>query len=185
MQYRRSMIIGALAALAFAGQAAEAGAQTRDRNLSVQTGGFVYDAAGDQTTPMVAVRADWGISRYVRAEVGVSYARPEVAVGDNSGTVMTYRSRPSNVGTATVALQAQIPFRVAQPYIGVGTGLFGRVDPGVGEEFISTTQEFMGGVRIPVSKRIGIRTELRFRFDDHRDFDSRNLEETIGVTVRF
>lgn len=186
MQKIRSIVGATLALAALA--AAPAAAQTAERGatLSIQGGGLMYDREGDGTFPMGAVRVDWTLSPYLRAEVGGSYARPQTTgfrtVGQN--VVEPYEAH-SNLVTATVGVQAQLPTRIASPYVGIATGLFGRFDPAGGDRFFRPTQELMAGVRVPVRGGIGVRGELRFRLDQHQDGGTANdMEHTLGVTIK-
>jgi hypothetical protein len=184
----RTFVGATLAAAALAAAPAAAQQTGDDRpTLSVQAGGFMYDREGDANYAMGAVRVDWPVSRYVRAEVGGSYSRPTTTVVRVIDTNHTTQGIPShaNVFTTTVGVQAQLPTRFATPYVGMATGLFGRFDTNDGERFISTTQEFMTGLRVPVSERIGVRGELRFRFDRHQNSGTASdVEQTLGITVR-
>ncbi|WP_420128607.1 outer membrane beta-barrel protein [Longimicrobium sp.] len=186
MQKIRS-IVGATLALA-ALSAAPAAAQTADRGatLTVQGGGLSYDREGDGTFPMGAVRVDWALNRYVRAEVGGSYARPETTGFRTIGQNLTEPfDSHSNLMTATVGVQAQLPTRIASPYVGIATGLFSRFDAEGGDRFFRPTQEVMAGVRVPVRGGIGIRGELRYRLDQHQDGGTASdMEHTLGVTLK-
>src|SRR5687768_2923596 len=136
MQKIRSIVGATLALAALA--AAPAAAQTAERGatLSLQGGGFMYDREGDGTFPMGAVRVDWTLNRYLRAEVGGSYVRPETtAYRPIAQNVMEPYQAHSNLVTATVGVQAQLPTRIASPYVGISTGLFGRFDPEGGDRF--------------------------------------------------
>lgn len=170
----------------------EAGADPVEarRMLSLLVGGFTYDRAGDRTFPMAAVRADWPLSRFVLAEVGVSLARAEV-----ENVIEAFQTRPgighgpavveedSNIFTGTVGLQAQLPLRYVQPYVGLATGLFGRMDPPGGARFVRPTQTFAVGLRIPVTGAFGVRGDLRYRLDQHQGGDAASdFEQTIGIT---
>ncbi|HEV3051227.1 MAG TPA: outer membrane beta-barrel protein [Longimicrobium sp.] len=172
----------AAAALAAAPAAAQDGA-----TLNIQGGGLSYDFLDDGTFAMGAVRVDWPLSRYVRAEVGGSYARPAyTAFRPVSQNVTEAYDEHANVLTATVGVQAQLPTRIASPYVGLATGLFGRFDPeGRGDRFVRPTQEVMAGVRVPVSRGIGLRGELRLRLDQHQNGGTASdMEHTLGVTIK-
>jgi hypothetical protein len=183
----RTIVSATLAAAALA--ATPAAAQTGDDRptLSIQAGGLMYDREGDDNYPMGAVRVDWPVSKYVRVEVGGSFARPGTTVVRVIDANQTTQAIPAhaNMFTTTVGVQAQLPTRFATPYVGMATGLFGRFDTEDGERFISTTQEFMTGLRVPVTGRVGVRGEMRFRFDRHQDSGTASdVEQTLGITVR-
>lgn len=186
MQKIRTIVGATLAAAALA--AAPAAAQTAERGatLTLQGGGLMYDREDDGTFPMGAVRVDWPLSRYVRAEVGGSFARPGTTMTRPiAQNVMEAYEAHSSLATATVGLQAQLPTRIASPYVGIATGLFGRFDPAGGDRFIRPTQEVMAGVRVPVRGGIGLRGELRYRMDQHQDGGSSDdIEHTLGVTIK-
>lgn len=185
MQMIRSILGATLASAALA--AAPAAAQTAGgATLSVQGGGLMYDREGDGTFPMAAVRVDWALGRYVRAEVGGSYARPSTtAYRPIAQNVLEPYESHSTLTTATVGVQAQLPTRVASPYVGIATGLFGRFDAEGGDRFFRPTQEVMAGLRVPVARGVGVRGELRLRLDQHQDGGTANdVEHTLGVTIR-
>jgi hypothetical protein len=74
-----------------------------------------------------------------------------------------------------------------RPYLGLAGGLFVRYDeqPG-GDRFVSHTIAIPAGLRVDLTDRIGVRGELRARFDTHQDGGSgTNVEQTIGLTFRF
>src|SRR5688500_1877727 len=184
MQMIRSMVCATLAAAALA--AAPAAAQDRGATLNLQGGGLMYDREGDGTFAMGAVRVDWQLSRFIRAEVGGSYARPGTTgvrtIGQN--VVEPFESH-SNLMTAKVGVQAHLPTRVASPYVGLATGVFGRFDAEGGDRFFRPTQEVMAGVRVPVRGGIGLRAELRYRLDQHQDGGTASdMEHTLGVTIK-
>jgi hypothetical protein len=144
-------------------------------------GALNTDFAGDDNFPMAALRADWRLRRWLRSELGVSYALGDVpAPGDAAG------ERSTSLATATVGIQAELPFRYLRPYAGVATGLFGRFDESGGARFVRTTQEFPVGVRVPVSSRLALRAEARFRFDQHENnTTAANVEQTAGLSFAF
>jgi hypothetical protein len=194
-----SLYAVALAGFTAASSPADAGAQALEperrepggrRMLSVLLGGFTYDRSGDRTFPLAVVRADWALSRHVLSEVGLSFARAEV---ENFSDVFLTRPaearepitvrEDSNIFTATVGLQAQLPMRHVRPYVGFATGLFGRMDPPGGDRFVRTTQTFATGVRVPITAVLGARGELRYRLDQHQDGRAAgDFEQTIGLS---
>ncbi|HEY0018195.1 MAG TPA: outer membrane beta-barrel protein [Longimicrobium sp.] len=186
MQMIRTIVGATLAAAALAASPAAAQTAEQGATVTVQGGGFSYSREGGDLIPMGAVRVDWPVSRYLRAEVGSSYARPGTTMTRPiaQGVQEAYQTH-SSLATATVGLQAQLPTRLATPYVGIATGLFGRLDPDGGDRFIRPTQEVMAGLRVPVRGGIGLRGELRYRMDQHQDgVTGSNMEHTLGVTIK-
>lgn len=183
MPMQRPLLGAALAALL----ALPAAAQTDDRatTLSVQAGGLVYEIEGPGVFPVAAARVDWPVTRFMRVEAGGSFARAGAVIRLDQYETPTAVHGHTHLFTATLGVQLELPTPVANPYVGVAGGLFARRDPSLGERFVATTREIMGGVRVPYNHRLGIRAEMRLRLDDHRARGtSSNLEQTLGVTIR-
>jgi hypothetical protein len=183
-------------AAALAGSATAVSAQTRDgadalprRSVTLQVGGLVSDVfiSEAQQYPTVGVLADWRISRYVLAEVGSSYTRGRVEVANHTGPVTTYKEETTQLATATVGMQAELPLPYVRPYVGIASGLFLRLDVPGGDRFLSTTQAFPVGVRVPVTARMAARGEVRVRYDNHWGDQGTTLgaEATVGMSWRF
>jgi hypothetical protein len=159
------------------------------RQLSLSVGALRYEPDGDANHPMAAMRVDWRLRNWLRSEMGVSYALAGLDVPPPEGGTATDEVS-SSLLAATVGLQAELPFRYVRPYVGAAAGLFARIDEDdderEGESFVRPTMAFPVGVRIPVSSRLGIRAEARFRFDEHRDGASvPNVEQTVGLSFGF
>jgi hypothetical protein len=151
------------------------------RNLSLMVGVLNYDFADDDNFPMAALRADWRLTRFLRGEVDASYA-----TGDVPADVATGGERSTSLATATLGVQAELPFRYVRPYVGVAAGLFGRFDEGDGPSFVRPTTAFPVGVRIPFSPRLALRGELRWRFDQHENNSTAvDVEQTAGLSFSF
>lgn len=158
-------------------------AEVPTRTLSLQVGGFTYDREDDDTFPMAALRVDWRLSRHIRAEVGAAYALGETEVAQ--GDAVAEEENTSLVSVAA-GVQAEARLGPVRPYLGVAAGLFGRFDPEGGERFVRPTHEFPVGLRIALTRDLGLRAELRPRFDEHEDGrSSPDFEQTLGVTFRF
>ena len=154
------------------------------RNLSLMVGALDYDYADDQF-PMAALRGDWRLTRFLRGEMGVSYALGDVPAGDAAGS-----TRNTSLATATIGIQAELPIPFVRPYVGAAAGLFGRFDEGGddagGSSFVRPTTAFPVGVRIPVSSRLALRAEARFRYDQHENnTTAANVEKTAGLSFSF
>lgn len=183
-------VLGLALALSAAAPAAAraqdpAGIPTPRRSVSLMAGGFGSDVNESATFGIAAARADWRLSRFILAEVGLSYARGEVEVANHTAATPTYSMERTGLGTATAGVQAQLPLPLVQPYVGIATGLYLRLDPPGGHRFLSTTTEFPVGVRVPLTRRLGARGEVRLRYDQ-RQFEGQELgaEITGGLTLR-
>jgi hypothetical protein len=161
------------------------------RQLSLAVGILSYDldniegaTESDQNYPMAALRAEWRLSKHVRSELGFAYALAEMegvtAEGDPQDVY-------SSLMAATVGVQAELPMSVLRPYIGIAAGFFGRFDDEEGgERFVRVTHAVPVGLRIPISPRLGLRGELRFRLDQHEGgVTAENVEKTVGLSVAF
>ena len=152
------------------------------RQLSMTVGILDYDFL-DKNFPMAGLRAEWRLSRHVRSEVNLSYALAETERETLEGTEDVY----SSLVAATVGLQAEMPLPGIRPYIGIATGFFGRLDDEEdGARFFRPTHQIPVGLRVPITSRIGLRGELRYRMDagqsgGHAD----NMEMTGGLSWRF
>jgi hypothetical protein len=159
------------------------------RTAELRVGGLMYDRGGDATNPLLGAGVNWMLSRHILAEVEGNWS-------SSDGFYLDYVGNPSNPQTretsthlaiATAGVQAQALLGPVRPYIGIAGGLFVRYDeqPG-GDRFLSRTMAFPVGLRIDITDRIGLRGELRARFDTHQDGGSgTNLEQTAGLTFRF
>lgn len=182
-----SVALAALLAAAPSVATAQAAADPAPRrSVSLMLGGFGTDVSEGRTFGIAAARADWRLSPWLLAETGLSWARGEVEMANHSGGTPTYSMESTGLGTATVGLQAQLPLPRVQPYVGIATGLYLRLDKPGGHRFLSTTHEFPAGVRIPLSERLGARAEVRLRYDQQQ-FSGQELgaETTVGVSLRF
>jgi hypothetical protein len=180
-----------LAAVVFAGiLGSQADAQSvAGRSAELRVGGLMYDRGGDATNAMVALGVNWTLSKHVLAEVEGNWSAFNGMYLDyvNNPSSPQTRETSTHLAVTTAGVQAQALLGPVRPYIGIAAGLFVRYDeqPG-GDRFLSRTTVFPAGLRIDLSDRIGLRGELRARFDAHQDGGSgTNLEQTVGLTFRF
>lgn len=159
-----------------------------DRAATLRVGGLMYDRGGDATRLMIGGGLEWTLSRHVLAEVEGSWAKFETSYVDYTQnlTEPPLRMTSTHLGTATAGIQAQALIGRVRPYIGLAGGLFTRYDQADGgDRFLGRTFTVPAGVRIAVTERIGVRGELRARFDTHQDGGSGvNVEQTVGVRIR-
>jgi hypothetical protein len=153
------------------------------RQLSMTVGVLDYDFQ-DKNFPMAGLRAEWRLSRHVRSEIGMSYALAETERVTLDGQTEDVYS--SLIGL-TVGLQAEMQLPVIRPYIGIAAGFFGRLDDEEdGQRFIRPTHQIPVGLRLPITSRIGLRGEVRYRLDQHDGgISAENVEKTFGLTMAF
>jgi hypothetical protein len=186
MPRTRFAALGGIFALALLAAPATTHAQSGDRAVSLLAGGFTYDYAGDGTFPIAALRLDRRISGRLVSEVGVSYARVDVTLVEETATDPLPREARSNIFAATVGLQAELPLRHATPFVGIASGLFGRFDPEGGDRFVRMTTQFPIGLKVPLGSALGLRGEARFRLDEHQSGSSAaDTELLIGLSWSF
>lgn len=153
-----------------------------DREITMSVGAL-GSQDDDVNLPMAALRTDWRLHRWLRSELGVSYA---IGAVDRTaiGTV-TPVSRTLQLATGTVGLRAELPAQVVRPYVGIAAGLVLRSE----EEdaaYVRTTMAFPTGVRIVLSPRVSLRAEARWRFDQRRSASQGvRVEQTGGLSVAF
>lgn len=154
-----------------------------DREITMSVGALRSDD-DDTNLPMAALRTDWRLRRWLRSEVGVSYAIGTTERLEGS-TVISPDSRSLMIGSATVGLRAELPARFVRPYVGVAGGLVYR-DEEEGARYVRTTMAFPTGVRIALSDRVSLRGEARWRFDQRRTGgETVRIEQTGGLSVVF
>jgi hypothetical protein len=156
--------------------------QGPERRLSLLVGALNVEQPGDDTNfPMAALRAEWRLGRFVRSELGASFALGEFAAVAPGGEDVS-----SSLATATLGVQAEMPLPFIRPYVGAAAGLHGRWDEGDGASFVRPTISFPAGVRLPLSSRLALRAEARWRFDEQESGASAiNVEQTAGLSVAF
>lgn len=158
------------------------------RSLTLSVGALRYRDAADDNHPMAALRAEWRLRSWLRSELGMSYALANLDVLPAGSA--TAEEIDASLLTATVGLNAEAPIPFVRPYVGAAVGLGARFDGDgetyEGDSFVRPVVAFPVGVRIPVSPRLGLRAEARFRFDEQPDGRSMtNVEQTIGVSFGF
>ena len=152
------------------------------RRLSLLVGALNAEQPGDdENFPMAALRAEWRLGRFVRSELGASFALGEFDALAPGGEDVS-----STLATATLGVLAEMPLPLVRPYVGAAAGLFGRFDEGEGESFVRPTIGFPVGVRLPLSSRLSLRGEARWRFDEQESGASAvNVEQTAGLSFTF
>ena len=155
---------------------------TPDREITMSVGALRSDD-DSENLPMAAIRTDWRLRRWLRSEVGVSYAIGSTERLENG--VIPADERTLQLGTATVGLRAELPARYLRPYVGVAAGLAMRAEED-GAKYVRTTMAFPAGVRVVLSDRVSVRAEARFRFDQRRGGgEAYRVEQTGGLSVAF
>ncbi len=154
-----------------------------DREITMSVGALRSDD-DDENLPMAALRTDWRLKRWLRSEVGVSYAVGSTERPEGSG-VISPDSKSLMIGSATVGLKAELPARFIRPYVGIAGGLTYR-DEEDGARYVRTMMAFPTGVRVALSDRVSLRAEARWRFDQRRiGGETVRVEQTGGLSVVF
>jgi len=152
-----------------------AGAQqapVRATTASIVGGVSQWDLSGTGTSPFVGVRIDRELNGVFLGEAGVTAMRPAEQFGERVTCLFP-----------EVQLQAQLPFRVVRPYLGVGGGY--GIASSRGEHSTDGTVAGAGGVRILVpNSSTTLRAELRVR-GVGTGFTGATAEWTLGVGHRF
>ncbi|MEJ7758407.1 MAG: outer membrane beta-barrel protein [Gemmatimonadaceae bacterium] len=143
-----------------------------ERSVTIQGGAFIHDFYGDDARPMVAIRANWGLARWLLSEFGTFYTQPK----DIRGAV--------DVMGVDLALQAQLPHSILRPYVGLGAGIHVTLEGGGGDRFAESSTQAMAGLRLRLTRGIGLRGEMRYRIDDQQRSPSAadNVEMTGGIS---
>lgn len=151
-------------------------APTRDVTLGV---GVLHDDVTDDDAPMAALRAGWRLRSWLRSELGVSYALADAAGSSADGD-------HAHLAAAVVGLQAELPWPMVRPYMGAAVGLAGRFEGGDRKDTVRPTVQFPVGLRVPITPRLGLQAEVRWRFDEQLSGASAvNREHTVGLRFGF
>ena len=146
------------------------------RTVTLQVGTFTHDYYDDEASPMGALRLNWGVARWVLTELGVFYTQPETS--DDETVHMT---------GVDVGVQAQLPHSFISPYVGLATGIHYTDEGDGGDSYFAGSTQAMGGIRLWLSRSVGIRGEGRFRIDDQQNSPNAadNFELTAGLMLRW
>jgi hypothetical protein len=112
-----------------------------------------FDLAGTGNAFLVAARGDWSLSRVFRAEgsVGFTYTRQQLS-----------QNVPYLI--PEIQLQAQLPDRVVQPYLGIGGGFFVDLRSKAEKPYASDVFEIMGSLAGSIRWRVHDVFHLRAEF---------------------
>lgn len=149
-----------------------------DRDLTLAVG-VLHDQVSDDDAPMAALRVGWRLRSWLRSELGVSYALADVAGAGADGD-------HAHLASAVVGMQMAMPWPVLQPYVGTSLGLAGRFEEGDGRNTVRPSIQVPVGIRLPITPRLGLQAEVRWRFDEQRSGASAvNREHTVGLHFGF
>lgn len=152
------------------------------RRVTLAVGTFDY-ARADDDAPMAALRTDWRLTPWLRSELGAAYAMAEVPGPLDGGEAGEIDAHLLN---ATVGLTAELPWPVVRPYVGIAGGLFARLNDGDIDDFVRPSVAVPVGVRIPFTRTLGLRAEVRWRWDEHPDGTSApSREHTVGLSLGY
>ena len=169
----RAALAVALVAAAAAPRALTAQSYRLASGVSVMAGAADYNRARGRATPIVAVRGDAELTRWLVGELGVGAIRPD----EGFGSRLTYL-------VPELQFQLQLRAGAVRPYVGGGGGWFYAVGPDR-DRMSAGTLSAAGGVRVDLpDARWGVRADVRARGID-REFSRTVSEITGGGVFRF
>ena len=140
--------------------------------ISISGGLAQFDLSGTGDTPIIALRVDMPVNRYVIAEAGVAVMWPDQQFGDTT-----------TLWIPELQMQLQRPGRLA-PFVGVGFGgAFDMRDDDDGGTQSDITLSAAAGLRAQVTRVFGLRVELRVRGIGD-SFSGSVAEWTAGASFR-
>ncbi|MBC7843592.1 MAG: hypothetical protein H7099_14825 [Gemmatimonadaceae bacterium] len=153
-----------------------------DREVTMSVG--AYRSQDDDTNlPMASLRTDWRLRRWLRSELGASYAIG--SIDQPGGGLIAPPPQTLQIASATFGIRAELPTQFIRPFIGVAAGLAYRNEEN-GTSYVRTTMAFPAGLRFVLSDRVSLRAEARFRFDQRRTGgEAVGVEQTGGLSVVF
>ena len=182
-----SCTVGLLMAVSPAVSQNQTSGPTRESwSIGLASGVFNYEQSGDQNFPIIALRADQPLSRWVRLEASTTYTRPEIQTNTAGMFDPDLPTERTNIFTVTLGLQFRYTVGRVEPYGGLSAGFFGRYDEGLGASSVtSSTLQFPLGIRLWATDNIGVRGEYRFNLDSHQFVTYNDTELTAGAFWTF
>jgi hypothetical protein len=143
------------------------------RSVTFMGGAAAYELGARSTTPVVALRGDAELTKWLVGDLGLSVLRPNEERGLRRGYAVP-----------EAQLQLQLRAGALRPYVGAGGGWFYAVGANrKGQSAFAASAA--AGTRLDFEDvRFGLRAEARVRGMD-RDFDRRMTEFTGGIAWRF
>lgn len=153
-----------------------------DREVTMSVGAY-RSQDDDKNLPMASLRTDWRLRRWLRSELGASYAIGSIETP--GGGLVAPPDQTLQIASATVGIRAELPTQFIRPFLGVAAGLAYRNEE-KGTSYVRTTMAFPVGLRFLLSDRVSLRAEARFRFDQRRTGgEAVGVEQTGGLSVVF
>ena len=153
-----------------------------DREITMSVGAY-RSQDDDKILPMASLRTDWRLRRWLRSELGASYAIGSIKTP--GGGLVAPPDQTLHVASATVGIRAELPTQFVRPFLGVAAGLAYRNEEN-GTSYVRTTMAFPAGLRFVLSDRVSLRAEARFQFDQRRaGGEAVGVEQTGGLSVVF
>jgi hypothetical protein len=154
-------------------------AQAPRHEISLGGGISQFDASGTGTAPVGVLRISAPlVGNWILADLGFLYASME----EQLSAVNT------RVGIAEGQVQLQIPMRAVRPYVGLGGGWLHYFNNDAGSAATVTTVSGSLGLRVPVSRKVLFRGELRLRAWESRGgggYNNSAAEITAGLGFAF
>lgn len=133
-----------------------------------------FDLSGTGSSRLWAIRVDRTFGRFLVAEAGASMMRPALQSGDTTKFIVP-----------ELQLQVQLPIARVAPYIGAGIGAAIHIaDDRVGGVDRDPAFSVAAGSRLWITRRLGLRAELRLRGIETR-FTGSTADWVAGASWRF
>ena len=156
------------------------------RNTITILGGGLGLDRGNGWAPYGSVRLSRQLSNYFSTEIGIGHARPVTRFYSVTPSVQEYEGvTPFTAFDA--ALQAQVGIGALTPYVGGSLGYFVvGAHPRFGGAQRGFSEGAMGGIKLFLTRQLGLRAELRVRRDHINDGGvARDFEQSLGLMYRF
>lgn len=162
--------------------------QESSYSVSAMAGQFIYDSGGDKAYPHASIRLDRQLARFAEAEVSVGYSRLTTKLYSIGETIQTYDAH-TPFAAVDLSLHGMVPIGRFTPYVGVSAGRLRRWEAKetYGLALYGSSVGLAGGLKVSITRKLGLRGEFRYRSDRQNGFEHRanDAEQSGGLIYRF
>lgn len=150
-------------------------------SVGLVAGAFSYELDGEGTVPLVGLRLDLPLARYVAVEARFQFAEYQAVIPQDDGSVEKPHV-PLLMGD--FQFQGRYPVWRVTPYLGAGAGgVVDFRDDRQDRKFVDLTFTASGGFLVPITERLEAMGELRLRGIGDVRVDV--IEAVAGVSLSF